>query len=426
MEAAVARLEESASKKMSVASIGDVQYRYAADEQARFIVAVIGNELVVTFAPSELSEEQLKSVLGLSLPDRNIVDAGTIREIAGKYGFNEFLIGFADFQRFASVFLDEPSGINAEILSMFEFDPSVMSDVCKADTRALAGIMPRVVGGYTDISVKQLSSNVIAELRPDLAAGLAKLTGPVPGLGGKQAGIFSMGMSANLLAAREFYAERLDAMEQDPYECAEFADIQAGVEAGREALNQPVPPIVYGFKGFLAVVEDIEGLDIQNQQPPTSIDMRLLLAMENAEGLLAMGAMFSPELAALAIEPNGKPVKLEMGQIAALGQTVHLAMTDSAVALSLGDGTEGRLGDMLQASATDPSPFLTFDMDAARYYSFVGEAMLAGQGMGAMPEMQQSMQAMIAVVQETVTRMSIAVHFTERGIEFNSTVNLAE
>jgi hypothetical protein len=234
-------------------------------------------------------------------------------------------------------------------------------------------------------------------------------------------------MSTDILAAREFYSERLDAMESKPYECEEFADLQAGVASGREVLNQPVPPIVYGFKGFLAVIEDIEGLDLKHQQPPTSIDMRLLVSIDNTEGLLAMGALFSPELAALNIEPNGEPVKLEMGQIAALGLTVHVAMTDSAIALSVGDGIEDKLGDMLQAKVSDPSPFMTFDMDAARYYNFIGDAMLAdGGGMDAMPELREATQAIMDMARESFSRLSITVDFTEHGIELQSTVHLTQ
>ena len=253
------------------------------------------------------------------------------------------------------------------------------------------------------------------------------MTAPVPGLGSDHGGIFSVGMSTNILAAREFYSGRLDAMESQPYECEEFADLQAGVASGREVLNQPVPPIVYGFKGFLAVIEDIEGLDLKRQQPPTSIDMRLLVSIDNTEGLLAMGALFSPELAALNIEPNGEPVKLEMGQIAALGLTVHIAMTDSAIALSVGDGIEDKLGDMLQAKVSDPSPFMTFDMDAARYYSFIGDAMLAdGGGMDAMPELREATQAIMDMARESFSRLSITVDFTEHGIELQSTVHLTQ
>ena len=427
LEAAVTRLEDAAQKKMSVATIGAHEYRYAGGDKARVIVAIIDNELVVSVVPAELSEEHLNAVLGLTLPDENIAESLALQNLADKYDFREYLVGFIDLERIASVFLDDQAGVNAALLSMMEYDGSAISDTCKADARSLAGIMPRIVVGYSDISVEKLSSKAVFELRQDLASGLSTMTAPVPGLGSDHGGIFSVGMSTDILAAREFYSGRLDAMESQPYECEEFADLQAGVASGREVLNQPVPPIVYGFKGFLAVIEDIEGFDLKRQQPPTSIDMRLLVSIDNTEGLLAMGALFSPELAALNIEPNGEPVKLEMGQIAALGLTVHVAMTDSAIALSVGDGIEDKLGDMLQAKVSDPSPFMTFDMDAARYYSFIGDAMLAdGGGMDAMPELREATQAIMDMARESFSRLSITVDFTEHGIELQSTVHLTQ
>jgi len=427
LESAIARLEDSAAKKMSVAMIDNHEYRYAGDDKGRVIVAIIDNELVVSLVPTELSEEHLKAILGLTLPDENIAESLALQKIADKYDFRDYLVGFMDIERFASVFLDDQSGVNAELLSMMEYDGTAMSDTCKAEVRSLAGVMPRIVVGYSDINVEQLSSKAVFELREDIAAGVATMTGPVPGLGSDQGGIFSVGMSTDFLAAREFYSGRLDAMESQPYECEEFSDFQAGIAAGREILRQPVPPIVYGFNGFLAVIEDIEGLDLQNQQPPTSIDMRLLVSIDNAEGLVAMGAMFSTELATLGLEPNGDPVKLEMAQIAAMGQTVHVAMTDSAIALSVGDGTEDKLGDMLHARVSDPSPFMTFDMDAARYYSFIGDAMMAdGGGMDAMPELQEATRAMMDMARESISRLSITVDFTQHGIELKSTVYLTQ
>lgn len=428
MQAEIARLEESAATKMSVATIDNHEYRYAGDDQGRVIVAILDNELVISLVPAALSEEQLKVVLGLTLPDENIAESLSLKDIADKYGFQDYLIGFIDIERFASVFIDDQSGVNAELMSMLENGRPELSDACKADLRSLAGVVPRMVIGYTDINVEQLSSKAVIELRPDIATGVATMTGPVPGLGDEQGGIFSMGMSTDLMAARDFYAGRLDALEADPFTCEEFTGFQDGIAAGREALNQPVPPIVYGFKGFLAIVEDIEGLDLQNEVPPTSIDMRLLVSIDNAEGLLAMGAMFSPELAALNIEANGESVKLETGQIAALGQTVHVAMTDDAIAVSVGEGTEHRLKDMLAAGVNDPSPFVTFEMDAARYYDFIGDAMLADQGGDAEPppELTEAAKAMVDIAKESISRLSMTVDFTEHGIELNSTVYLTQ
>jgi len=428
LEAAFARLEEAAANKMSVAMIGNYEYRFAGDDEGRVIVAIMDNELVISLVPAKLSEEQLKAVLGLTLPEENIAEARTLKHIADKYGFKDYLVGFMDNERFASVFLDDQFGVNAELLSMIDYDDSKMSDACKNDLRSIAGVMPRIVIGYTDVNIEKLSSKAVFELRQDLAAGISTMTGPVPGLGSDQGGLFSMGMSTDLLAARDFYAGRLDAMEADPYECEEIFDFQATVAAGREILAQPVPPVAYGFKGFLAVVEDIEGLDLQNEIPPTSIDMRLLVSIDNAEGLLAMGAMFSPELAALDLEPDGEPVRLEMGQLAALGQTVHIAMTDDAIAVSVGEGTEDRLGAMLAASVNDPSPFMAFEIDAARYYDSIGDAMMTdGAGdIESMHELQEAMQAMMNMAKESLSRLSITVDFTEHGIELNSTVHLTQ
>ncbi len=428
LEAAFARLEEAAAKKMSVAKIGNYEYRFAGDDEGRVIVAIMDNELVISLVPADLSEDQLKTVLGLTLPEENIAQTRTLKHIADKYGFKDYLVGFMDIERFASVFLDDQAGVNAELLSMIDYDDSKMSDSCKHDLRSIAGIMPRIVIGYTELNTEKLSSKAVFELRQDLAAGISTMTGPVPGLGSDQGGIFSVGMSTDLVAAREFYTGRLDAMEADPYECEEFSDFQATVAAGREILAQPVPPVVYGFKGFLAVVEDIEGLDLQNEIPPTSIDMRLLVSIDNAEGLLAMGAMFSPELAALDLQPNGEPVRLQMGQIAAMGQTVHIAMTDNAIAVSIGEGTEDRLGAMLAASVNDPSPFMTLEMDAARYYSLIGDAMMMdGDDAGeSMPQLQEAMQAMMNMAKASLSRLSITVDFTGHGIELNSTVHLTQ
>ena len=426
LDAAIVKLEESAATKMSVATIDNHEYRYAGDEKGRVIVAIIDNELVISLVPTELSEEHLKTVLGLTLPDQNIAQSGSLKNVADKYSFKDYFVGYIDIQQVASIFLDDQTGVNAELLSMLEFDGTQISDVCKSEMRSMAGVMPRIVAGYTDVSTEEISSKAVFELRDDLAAGVATLTGPVPGLGSDQGGIFSLGMSTDLMAAREFYAGRLDVMEANPYECEDLAEFKDGIAAGREMLNQPLPPIVYGFKGFLAVVEDIEGLDLQNEIPPTSIDMRLLVSMDNVEGLIAMGAMFSPELASLNIEPNGEPVKVEMGQLAAMGQTVHVAMTDDAIAVSVGEGTEARLGEMLQADINDPAPFVAFDMDAARYYSFVSDAMMSGADMDTMPEIRDATQAMLDAVSKTVSRMSLTIDFNEHGIELDSTVTLTQ
>jgi hypothetical protein len=314
------------------------------------------------------------------------------------------------------------------VMALLEHDDTELSDVCKAEIRDVAGVAPRMVIGYTGISAKRFDSNIVFELRDDIATGLQALPAVVPGLGGDRGGLMSFGMSLDFKAARSFMEARLDVMEADPFECEHFADVEGGVAQARASLNQPLPPMVYDFKGFIAVIDEIEGLDVATQTPPTSVDGSFLLAMDNAQSLVAMGAMFSPELAALNLQPGGDPVALDLPQLQAMGMSAFAALTDSSVAVSVGEESESEVQGMLDAEGSTPSPFLSFSIDAARYYSFMGEAIAAGDvgEDAATPEMQAALQNLMKSIADLYDRMSGDVLFTENGIEMHMTETLKD
>ncbi len=431
-ERTIAELEEKAGGKMAAAAVAGHAYRYAADEQAKLIVAVIDDQLVVSLVPAELPEKLLQSVLGLTLPETSIADSGTLAKLAETYGFLEYGLGMIDIERVAATFLDEQSGINEWLLTSMSHDATSLSDVCKAEIRAIAGIVPRVVTGYTELNTAKMATNSVFELRRDLAAGLQAITAPVPGLGQAQGGLFSFGMGLDIAAAHDFYAARLDAMAADPYECDLLADLQAGVTQTREALQQPLLPMAYGIRGFLAVVEDIEGLDLETRQPPTRIDMRFLLASDNPQGLVAMGSLFSPQIASLNLQPDGQPHKLELPALSPAADEAYIAMSDDALALSLGAGSEAGLTAMLNAATVQPAPFMSLDVDASRYYGLLGDAIDAGMGAANDPDaadaaaMNQAASDMMKSFEDLFSRVSFTVQFTDRGIEMPSTVSLAQ
>lgn len=428
LEAEFAELEARAGKKLETGSIDGHTYRFAGDEEWRIIVAIIDDQLVLAFAPVAATDEHLKTILGLNLPPRNIADTGNLADIAGKYNFEDFLIGFADVKRIVSTFTDEQTGINALLLDQTGYESAELSDVCRNEIDMMTSIMPRAVTGYTDISEELLASRLILEFRQDIAQSMTGLSGTVPGLGSATGDLFSFGMSFNLLAIREFYSDRLDAMEANPLECELFADLQGAVAAGRVALQQPVPPIAYGFKGFLAVVDDIKGMDIENDIPPTSIDMRFLISTDNAEGLLAMGAMFSPEIAALSLEPGGEPVRLDLPQIAAMGQTVYAALSESALALSVGENMQDGLQAMLSEEVTSPQPIVSIDLDAEKYYDYVAASVSADTDgeLDEMPELQEALQDIVSAPRDIFSRFRVDVQFTANGVEIISTASLKD
>ena len=427
MEAELGRLEEKAGYAMDTAELDGQRYRYAGDTDTRVVLAIVADELVLTFVPNQLSDEEFKRVLGLTAPQQNMAENGALLAVVDEYDFDQYAAGFVDLERIASTFVTPQTGVNAELLAMMEHDPAELSQVCVDEITALSGVMPRIVMGYSELSTDAIDGRAILELRDDIAAAVSGLSASVPGLGTPQSGLLSFGMGVDLLALRNFYSDRLDAIEAEPFECPQLGDFQDGIVAGRAMLNQPIPPIAYSFKGFLAAVQSVDGLDIAAQQPPTSVEMQLLIATENAEGLLAMGAMFSPQLAALSIEPDGEPVRLSLPQVDATGQIVHIALSDEALAISVGEGMEDGLTALLASEASASQPFIYSEMDAGTYYEFVNGSMTTDvDGLGEIEGVLEAIEQMNQSSSALMERVSFSVNFTNRGIEIESDLTLKD
>ncbi|MEM7503959.1 MAG: hypothetical protein AAF417_18085 [Pseudomonadota bacterium] len=433
-DAKIAEVAANSDVEMQSADVGGEAYRYAGDADARIVVATIDDFGVVAIVPSALSDEQLQVVLGIDEPSESVADSGALEQLAERYGFGPYALGYIDIAGLFNIFLDPAEGINAELLSMMDYDASDLSAACRDEFRQASLVVPRLASGYTTVSTSSMSSNTIFEVRNDLATSLMTLSAPVPGMGVDHGGFGSFGMSLDLVAAREFYEARLDALETDPFECEHFAALQAGLEQGRAALNQPLPPIVYGFKGFVAVVDTIDGFDIANQRPPEDVEARILLANDNAAGLLAMGAMFSPQLASLELEPNGEPVPLDVPPFTDGFEAAFVAMTDGALGIAVGEGTDAGLKTLLESDAGDPPPFMSMTLDGARYYKMMSDIVDAtadlpnpdGSPKEASPELQEAVSQAMTGFGDFISRIQVDVTFTENGVEMPTKVTLAD
>lgn len=428
-DAAIDRVEEKAGKAMLQGEIDGETYRYVDIDKVKIVLGAIGDYGVATALPASFDDAQLRVILGLEKPGKTMADSGELAAVAKEFGFTDHMVGLVDMQRIVAVFIDPPTSLNADLLALAEYDSSDLDDVCREEIRELAGIAPRMVVGYTKLDAESLDSTMIVELRDDLASGLATIPASVPGLGTSQGGLFSFGMGFDLQAARSFYEARLDAMEESPFLCDKFADLQAGVAKGREALNQPVPPIVYGIRGFTAVVDGIEGLDLESKQPPESIDASFVLAVEGAPQLLSLGAMFSPEIAALNLQPDGEAVQFTPRQLGDQVDNLWLALSDDGLAMAIGDAAEKEAGAVLKAASATPAPFMSMSFDAGKYYSLIGDALMVegdNEDEELPPEAREALRDMMQQVGDIYDRADVRVRFTDRGIEIASELTLGD
>jgi hypothetical protein len=107
--------------------------------------------------------------------------------------------------------------------------------------------------------------------------------------------------------------------------------------------------------------------------------------------------------------------------------TAFAALNEGGLAVSVGDDAETQAEGMLGADAASPPPFMSFSVDAARYYSFMGEAIAAGEAGvedAPTPEMQAALTEMMNAIADFYDRMSIDVLFTENGIEMRAVETL--
>lgn len=424
---AITRIEVAAGEQLPVAEVGDTPYRYVEDEHVRAILATVGDELVLTVAPAGLDDAALASLLGLNLPAKNIAQTGRLRAIADEYGYMHEYVGLVDTVRLTDTFVNQPSGLDAVLLEMAGYDAASLSDACKTEFRALAAIAPRIVTGYEEVSADKVRSHAAIELRQDIAADVGTFVAPVPGVGTIYDGLFAFGMSLKVEAVRSFFDKHVAALQEDPWECEHLSDLQEGLFAAREQmLAQPVPPVVYGFKGFLAIVNDLKGFDPAKKQPPEAIDASFLLAIDNAQGLLAMGQAMIPQLAELTIEPDGKAHPFELPDTGSGSQEAWVALADSALAVSVSDNGETLLPALLGADSGSPPPFLSMGLDGEQYYKLIGDAMRASDDEEMSEDMREAVADVLAVAAEFYERLEVDVTFTGRGIEIDSDMTLAD
>jgi len=427
-DAAISRIEEKAGKALEVGEAKGATYKYANAEKINFIVATLDDQVVITLVPASFNERQVASAL--KAPRKSLKKSKALQAIDKEYGYSGYMTGYIDMERLAGIFSGNTTDQDDDFFAAIGDKPPELTAACSAEIMEMAGIAPRIVLGYTGVSAERLESSMIVELREDIAEGLATVPAAVPGLGADSGGLMSLGFGLNPMALRNFYEARLDAIEADPYECDKFAPLQAGVAKGREALSTPLPPVVYSFRGFVANIADIQGLDFSSNTAPESVDASILVAVENAESLVMMAAMMDPQVAALNLLPDGKPVKLELAQLAEFAGDVFAALSTDALSISFGDGAETNSADMLIADSAEPAPFMSMNMDTARYYSMIGEKMAqepAADDTEEMPKaIREAVRDVMVLSGSIYERMSVEVQFTARGVEISSVMKLSD
>jgi len=127
----------------------------------------------------------------------------------------------------------------------------------------------------------------------------------------------------------------------------------------------------------------------------------------------------------MSIEPDSQPHRLELPQVQNGIDSAWIALSESALALSVSPEAENVLPKLLEADSVSPPPFLSIDVDAESYYTMVAQAM-EKRGDDVNEEMQAAIAEVLVAAAQFYDRFGVRVDFTDRGIEVSSDVTLAD
>ncbi|MEL6868425.1 MAG: hypothetical protein AAFO81_01365 [Pseudomonadota bacterium] len=418
-------------------SAAGIDYRNVAmGESVNMIVAQIDGVAVVTLAPAPFDEDDIALLLGKTKPAKAL-QASTVKAMTDKYNYLPQGFGWIDIQQIAATFLDEPTGINAALLDMIGEDRPQLDAVCVTEMKALSGIAPRMTIGYTDISTDSMTLNPVFELRSDIAAAMIPVAGKVPGLTTDSDAMMKFGLGLNLGGMREYIESYVGKVVDNPYECAELDELNASARQMVASLNQPVPPMVDNFQGFFLELNSMDGIDLGQPQIPDNLDVNILLAMDNINGLIQFGQMMVPQLASIDIEPNGKAVELPPALTGPVPQAVFAAMTDNALGLSIGPEAQSRAGAIAASDDVSSNTLIAVSMDMGAYADLMEslEGQMASEMSDFDPDEGDAAQTVEAAKKQmelsarlqrayadTFEREVANINITENGLEMPSTL----
>jgi len=386
-----------------VETLGDQQYWvFGANAGGIAVLALVGDTLVGGLMPVEAKAQVLPLLLGQRPPQASLADGDTLKSLLKAHGFTGHGVGVVDVRAIVSTLVGDSTGINAEIYEALAPSMSRMTDVCRAEFKGLADKAPRLIFGNQVLTPTEARLAFTLELEPALAKMLQGLRAAVPGLNAKTdpATFFQLGVGLDVDRALTLAQERAAAVTVAPFQCEQLMGLNeaaAMVTKSLAAVTMGPGAMVRLVRGISVVVKDIvpPPAPASAGAPPLGLGgakAYAALATSNPEGVLATIKSFVPDLMTLNVAKDGKPVPLPTTGLLGELTAPHIAMGETSLVLSTGEGMQGELTALTTAKGDESMPLIVFASDSGRLLNMQLESR-AKLAMNMTPEQQAKEQA---------------------------------
>lgn len=427
----IAKIETASAAKFSIGKIGAQDYWYVGNDKLQMVLAIQGEQLVVTVFPVKADDALRQRLLGMVKPEKSLADSGELATLVQTEGYLPIGSGWVDFKRMFALYPADP-GMVAVAATMGDKPLPALSAECRSDFESMIDKAPRMIFGYTQFSASQMNSHGRWELAPAVATDLSELlANPVATGGNSVDALFDLAINVPVLKMKDFALKQAKAIVAQPYRCDSLASLNTMATESVEKLSQVLPPPFSDIMGVRITLDKV----IMPPPGATIPDVRgkLLVASNNPSFLIGLAQMAMPQLANLVVKADGQPIEISTkGMPIPAGMPVpalHVAMTDKALAFSFGEGESTTLADYVKAAPGTPGDWVSSSI-SGDIYTLQGEFMeRMNKLMPADPGMDQEL-AMASTTQlyafyaSIFNRLEGKVSVSAKGIEIEQNVEM--
>lgn len=418
----VARMETSAGVSLSRGTVDELAYWSFQPEGAplRLVFATQANQLVATLAPTAPDDALLRRLLGLELPESNLLEAGTLAALNTRLGFVAYGSGYLDHARLFELFMKPMTGSQGAFMKALKITPpDTSSEACLSEGRALTSQWPRTAVGYTRFDASGYRMRALIEAPKPVMDDLRTVLAPTPGLSEAANALVSFSFALKADALPPLASKWANAVRSAPWTCEALQPLNESFSELGDALQNPavyaIGPSANAFHVLLSTFELPAGGLSSGETP--SFEGKLLIGSPNPQGLVAMARNFVPQLAEFRLETDAEPVALPTLPDAPVDLRLFGAAGGQALGIAIGEAQRDSLRTSLAVDAGGPQPLLQFSYQG-KFYGGVMRSVME-EAAKADPN-APDMSAMFKLYEDMIERADGQILFSAEGIEFTS------
>jgi len=420
-------LQQQFEVPITVSEVDGTQLREIQVEHITILISIEDDYLVVSGAPTVIKDQMVSQLIGTTKPTRSLAqDPSLIKQVKQSHGYVIDDIFMLDLQQISDHFIN-PAKHNSTLVNFLQIEDNLLSPVCKTEITDMISKAPRLVAGSKKLTNDTINGSFVWEMDSTLATDLATMAGRIPPSNNDAA--MSMGLSFDLLNAKNLASKYITQIIDQPYACEHMLPMNQQATELQAKLSQPIPPFVGNFKGFSFSLDELklnmEAAKADNPNPKDIIEVlktQVYLAVDETEALLGMAQMMVPQLQDIEINTDGSLITLADKVPMISGKNVpidianlYAAVSPDTIGFSMGHEDGGTLSQQVTEPGTPA--LMTFTASADGYKNLMEQIF----SMAEIPNMPEQFKDELNIQKELALSMlywksqDMRMSFTDKG-----------